>query len=370
MICEHLCRALSHWLREGCQKLHEASPLARSFRRLLRADSAGDSDRRRDPASAGVPGRRVCHHRVPSPDSIAQHPLGCPGNGISWLRDDVTGACCEYPCNSFSGPGFTAFNSRAQCESRPECNGSPIGAVVPSGDGCNTCTCVSANRWECTVNNCTGATVGKRCGYWLGGCPAAQYCAFVPEDWCSDGDAPSVCLDRPMSCTDEVGVVCGCDGRQYENRCEASRAGFGIRTVGPCRNHSRCTSTADCASDEYCPPWGGGRYCVARPLGCVNEFDPVCGKNGVAYGNRCLAAQAGVDVRNSGPCKATCSAAEDCAPDEYCSACSNGECLPRPRGGMGCVTVQLVCGCDGRTFLCPESALALGTAVAHDGECP
>ena len=293
-------------------------------------------------------------------------PASCEGGGRTFLRDDLTGACCEYPCWQFAGEGFTAFRDRAQCEALPECNGSPVGTVLPAGDGCNSCTCNASAKWDCTQINCSGSAAGKTCGYFQGGCASTQYCAFVPADSCSDGDAPSVCLERPASCTGDDAKVCGCDGRDYTNRCEAARAGTGLRTGGTCSSFARCADTSACRADEYCP---AGGFCVKRPLGCVNELDRVCGKNGVEYGNRCLAAQAGVDVRNSGACKPDCSGADDCAPDESCSACSHGQCLPRP-GPLSCTTTQVVCGCDGQSYGCPALTASAGTAVAHEGPCP
>lgn len=302
--------------------------------------------------------------------ACAPPPTDCPGGGTSWLRDAATGACCEYACWGFWGEGFSAFRTRAECEALPECNGSPVGTVLPSGDGCNTCTCEADGRWSCTEVQCDGSPVGRACGYWQGGCPASHYCAFVPSDTCSDTDQPSVCRPRPTSCAQVDAPACGCDGREYPSQCEAARAGRGIRTLGRCRLAPPCSSNDDCAPDELCASTFGERRCLKRPLGCVNELAPVCGKDAVAYGNPCLAAQAGVEVRHEGLCKPSCSGARDCAPDEYCSACSGGQCLPRPRPPFSCEVATPVCSCEGETLACAELAPHLGTAVAHPGACP
>lgn len=49
---------------------------------------------------------------------------------------------------------------------------------------------------------------------------------------------------------------------------------------------------------------------------CASVYEPVCGKDGVTYGNACVAACEGVAVRREGPCAGDC--------DEGCSAASPG----------------------------------------------
>ena len=102
----------------------------------------------------------------------------------------------------------------------------------------------------------------------------------------------------------------------------------------------------------------------------MNQFAPVCGKDERNYGNACLAAMAGADVRKVGFCTGSCSSRDECAPDEYCSACSGGQCLPRANSLFSCTTVDVVCGCDGQTYGCPELTHTNGTSVAHPGHCP
>ncbi len=308
-----------------------------------------------------------------NPNCPAQpSPADCPGGGTSWLRDNATGACCEYACAAVFAPtGFTAFNTESQCESRVECNGYAVGAVLPSGDGCNNCTCengTSGGRWSCTENNCSDAGVSKSCGFFQGGCAATEYCSFVPDDLCSAGDATGLCIERPASCGIDDAPACGCDNKQYTNRCEAARAGAGIIDLGTCRKHAQCTSTADCEADEYCPLWAGNQFCVKRPLACVNQLSVVCGTDGLQYGNACLAAQAGANVRKAGVCAAHCAGNEDCASNEYCTACAGGTCVTKTPNQNTCQVSDPVCGCDGQTYAC--TALTQGqVGVAHAGAC-
>jgi hypothetical protein len=88
-----------------------------------------------------------------------------------------------------------------------------------------------------------------------------------------------------------------------------------------------------CAADEYCdfPDDGCGAAdrpgtCVRRPTACTREYMPVCGCDGRTHATACVAASAGVDVAQPGPCAGD---DEDAPPPIQGGARSSG--APPPR---------------------------------------
>lgn len=65
-----------------------------------------------------------------------------------------------------------------------------------------------------------------------------------------------------------------------------------------------CDSNTQCAPTDYCFHDGceGTGVCVERPELCPLVWDPVCGCDGMTYGNSCDAAGAGVNVKSTGEC--------------------------------------------------------------------
>jgi hypothetical protein len=71
-----------------------------------------------------------------------------------------------------------------------------------------------------------------------------------------------------------------------------------------------CTTNEQCGEGELCAKFfascGESGKCEPRPESCVEHGHiidkPVCGCDGKTYGNYCLAAAAGVNVRSEGAC--------------------------------------------------------------------
>jgi predicted secreted protein len=76
-------------------------------------------------------------------------------------------------------------------------------------------------------NPMCGGLIGKTCG-------AGSYCDYAAAASCGAGDQTGKCDTKPQFCPALVLPVCGCDGKTYNNSCEANRAGASVHTAGAC----------------------------------------------------------------------------------------------------------------------------------------
>lgn len=188
---------------------------------------------------------------------------------------------------------------------------------------------------------------GIPCGDAADGCAEGEVCV-VPLGACDDR-SEGRCETRPEMCPANWAPVCGCDGQTYGNACAAMAAGAPVLREGECDGSvvdaeptppppddpSMPPGSAPpageampprvdeivvpddavtCTSDDMC---GGGLRCdrsraegcdapgvclpTPSPI-CTREYRPMCGCDGMTYGNDCMRRVAGVALAKEGPC--------------------------------------------------------------------
>ncbi len=233
-----------------------------------------------------------------------------------------------------------------------------------------------------------GPCAAQMCGG-IAGIPCAgtmEFCLFC-DGSCNIADAAGLCVPVLQGCPEIFDPVCGCDGQTYGNRCEAVVAGVQVDHPGPCGQICGGIAGIPCEDrNTFCqfPPGtcdvvDNLGECVPIPEACPAIYDPVCGCDGVTYGNACFAQQAGVSIDHAGECgPPICGgiAGIPCKdPDTFCEfppgtcevADNFGECVPISNA---CPDIyDPVCGCDGLTYSNACEARQASVSIDHAGEC-
>ncbi|MDD9965957.1 MAG: hypothetical protein OXR73_07040, partial [Myxococcales bacterium] len=122
-----------------------------------------------------------------------------------------------------------------------------------------------------------------------GGCPDVTACEYDGQQFAEGERFPSA--DGCNTCTCAEGGLVACTERACVDFCG------GIAGV-PCPAGQFC----DFPAGTQCGAGDQAGQCVTPPEACTAVFDPVCGCDGMTYGNACMASAAQVSVLSAGPC--------------------------------------------------------------------
>ncbi|KAG8193212.1 hypothetical protein JTE90_005560 [Oedothorax gibbosus] len=220
-----------------------------------------------------------------------------------------------------------------------------------------------------------GKTYTNECTLRVESCKARKIIRIIYTGECSAGANPCESLncgpnqecdiDRygiatcqcPPGCEPVMRPVCGSDGRTYHSDCDLARQSclthreVRLAYRGECGERGACHKHT-CHYGSICVVKSG--YAVCECPTCTEEFEPVCGTDGISYTNVCKLKLEGCDQKSEIDVSYTglCNGCENKKCEFYAVCESNGKNEARCICPHSCIKVESsVCGTDGMTYL-------------------
>ena len=200
----------------------------------------------------------ACGGRSDPPPGDAGNPVDLSTRVDASENDAATGEDASSPDAATGDAGEVPDMCAPLCpKPAPGCT------VEPSGDPC-VCPTIRCD------DGGMGANVGDPCGGRAGACEAGLFCNFAADFDCGFADGMGVCEQRPEVCTRIFMPVCGCDGNDYSNACEAQRGGTDVQLDGMCP--PRDCSVTGCPAGQTCQvcrtTMGTANVCIPDGAAC------------------------------------------------------------------------------------------------------
>ncbi|XP_076261775.1 agrin-like isoform X1 [Rhynchophorus ferrugineus] len=329
-------------------------------------------------------------------DHVSSHPV-CGTDGINYKNKcELDRAACKSNTNI-----TVKFNGKCDPCDGIECTEPEICQL--DGQRNPVCRCGDACPLEFTpVCGSDGKTYSNECTLRQEACRTRKTLNIIYRGKCSSGINP--CMNArctadqecsinkfgiaecvcPPECEPIMRPICSKDGRTFPSECELKRTACLSRTTidiayagvcgenGPCSNH-------ECQYGATCVERSGIAHCEC-PI-CSSEFEPVCGSDGISYGNECkLRLEAckhrrDITILYAGPCNGC----ENKKCEFYAVCESDGVTEGRCVCPLKCTDAKLnngtVCGTDGVSYAneCELRKNSCNTKqhvlVAYKGNC-
>lgn len=189
---------------------------------------------------------------------VVENGFMCPAEHPNLIEEGGIGVCSPHEMI----PGGTLERIGAEYrEVNPEFEGCILDFECDAGEVCRPGGCTVLNMTNNPTNNPTNNTTGSTnggvecessgdcdagqvcedgvclgaCGGFAGfECDATQWCDYPDDTICGQSDFLGTCRPRPEACDDVLDPVCGCDGVDYSNSCDANAGGTDIASEGTC----------------------------------------------------------------------------------------------------------------------------------------
>ncbi|EEC12873.1 agrin, putative [Ixodes scapularis] len=219
------------------------------------------------------------------PNSCELRRASC--NAMRDVQHRFTGPC--DPCQGVQCPASQVCQLDEQRNPICRCNGACPGDLRP-------------------VCGSDGRTYPNECLLRVEACRSHRSIRIIYAGPCSQGLNPCGALECPFDCNiDRFGKascacpppceqvlrpVCGSDGKSYDSACHLRREAclgadeqLRVSYAGPCDVSAPCHGF-HCPQGAFCAPAADGApSCHCPP--CSEEFEPVCGSDGISYPNEC-----------------------------------------------------------------------------------